>query len=347
MKVEKKKTGILGAGGFTGIELLSVLSKHKNAEVVYATSGEYSKKRIVDVFPFLKTSALETLEFSEHPQTIDDIPELDAIFLAVPDDVSAKWVPLLLKRNIKVIDISGIWRISDDAVSMKYYGVDRNNSETLKKAVYGMTEINRDKIKSAGLIANPGCYPTAAILPLWYMKDFLSDRQGFIFIDAKSGTSGAGGRKEKDGMPFSGVHENFRAYKTGRHQHEPEIFQELNHFLPNTKVNFTPHLLPLFRGIHCSVYINSNISIPPEEMKDRIIERTKNEPFIRYYSSPDEIELKNIQNTNFLDFSFYYDNEKKVLTIISAIDNLLKGAAGQAVQNFNLMLNFPETEGLI
>jgi len=342
----KKKAGILGAGGFTGIELLSILSKHEYIEVVYATSSEYKGRKVTNVMPYLESSSLDNLEFSKHPESAADLPKLDLIFLAAPDEVSIKFTPLFLKENIKVIDISGAFRISDDNIFESYYGLKRNDKETLEKAVYGIPEINREKIKSARLIANPGCYPTATIAPLWFMKDFLKEIKTPIFIDAKSGTSGAGGRKEKDTLPFSGVHENFRAYKVGMHQHEPEISQEVQKFLNNAEINFTPHLLPLFRGIQSAAYFGAEITTSPDEIKEIIKEKIKDEPFIRMYSSPNDIELKNVQNTNFLDFSFHYDEKKKIMTIISSIDNLQKGAAGQAVQNMNLLFNFQEAEAL-
>ncbi|MDH5717125.1 MAG: N-acetyl-gamma-glutamyl-phosphate reductase [Spirochaetia bacterium] len=345
--ISKKKAGIIGAGGFTGKELLFLIAKHKYFEISYATSNEYAGKKISDVFPEIKTKTYDNLKFLNHPEDITKVPELDVIFLAVPDETSVKFTPLLLKRGFKVIDLSGAWRIQDEEIFKKYYGIERNDPETLKKAIFGLTEINREKIKGANLIANPGCYPTAALLPFYVIKDYLNSFDNQIFIDAKSGTSGAGGRKEKDTLAFSTVYENFRAYKTDGHQHEPEINQELMPFLKGAQVTFTPYLLPVFRGILSTSYLKVNSDIDEEKLKQKIKQIIENEPFIRFYESPNEINLKNVQNTNFLDFSFLYNKRKNTFIIFSAIDNLLKGAAGQAVQNLNVIFNFSETEGLL
>jgi len=340
------RVGILGAGGFTGQELLRLFARHRQVDVVYATSSEYAGKSIAEAFPSLLNEKYKRLSFSGRPKSISDTPQMDAVFLATPDDVSLKWAPEFLKAGVKVIDISGAFRLKDPSAFLEFYGLEHTEPRALENAVYGLTEAHREKIKSASLVANPGCYPTAATLPLWVYRDLI-DFTKPIIIDAKSGTSGAGGRKEKDGLGYSTVYENFRSYKSAKHQHAPEIAQEVNTLTgQNAAVRFTPHLLPMYRGILSSTYVFPKAGINNADFV-KAARSVAYEPFLRYRENVDAVELKHVQHTNYCDFAHYFDEKSGVVLIVSAIDNLMKGAAGQAVQNLNLMFGFPENMGVM
>lgn len=342
------KAGIIGAGGFTGQELIRIFSRHPGVNLTWITSDAYQDLFLNEVMPELSHPDYRDLKFSSHPKTEGDIPDIDVIFLAVPDETSIFWLEKLSLTKIRVIDISGAFRLNDPKEYVKFYGFKHSAPHLLGNVVYGLTEINRDKIKQSRIIANPGCYATAAILPILFLKEFLSSADGRIIIDAKSGTSGAGGRKEKDSLPFSKIYENFKAYKIKAHQHIPEIVQQISPVFPNSVLlNMTPHLLPLFRGIQVNTYIYLNSAPDVSKMVAKMREISSKETFIRYYENPEQIELRNVQGKNFLDFGFYYDTSSGLLQIISAIDNLQKGAAGQAVQNLNLMFGFTEHQGLL
>lgn len=348
---KKIKVGIIGAGGFTGLELLRILSLHSHAEIVYATSNEYQNQKVVDLFPQLDCPALANLIFTTHPQSWQDLPNIDFAFTATPDLVSLQLAPMLLSQNIRVIDIAGIFRLKNKQVIQDFYGIDHNQPELLSQAVYGLPEVYRKQIQAATLVANPGCYPTSVLLPLFAIRPFLSFFDNLLIVDSKSGTSGAGGRKEKESFTFSSVNENFRAYKVEQHQHQPEIQSYLNQFSNHSfAVRFTPHLLPLERGILSTIYLrvkteNKN-NFDYKEMTSACQQFAEQEQFIRFYENPNDINIKKTVRTNFLDFSFVYDEINQVVVMVSAIDNLMKGAASQAVQNLNVMIQENEREGL-
>lgn len=338
------RLGILGAGGFTGQELIRILSRHSSARLSYLTSSEYAGKKLADIFPALVSPQSSDLVFTAHPQQLSDVPNLDAIFLATPDEVSLKWAPLFVERGIKVIDIAGAFRLKNPAEFKEYYGLDHNAPDALAAAVYGMPELGREAIRNAKLVANPGCYPTAALLPLFVYRELI-DFSRPVIIDAKSGTSGAGGRKEKDGLGYSTVYENFRSYKTAGHQHAPEIAQQLSQIAGKpVGLRFTPYLLPMYRGILSTAYVIPKSGVTAADFLAAA--GANKELFLRFRASVDLVELKAVQHTNFCDFSHHFDAKNGVVEIISAIDNLLKGAAGQAVQNLNLMFGLDETLGV-
>lgn len=340
------RVGILGAGGFTGQELIRILGRHPHVELVHITSSEYVSKPLAEVFPGLASTATKDLVFSPHPQQTKDAGKIDAIFLATPDDVALRWGPQFVAAGIKVIDISGAFRLLDKAEFKEYYGLDHDQPAALSQAVYGLTEVNREKIRSAQLVANPGCYPTAALLPLYAYRDLIDTSRPLI-IDAKSGSSGAGGRKEKDGLGYSTVYENFRAYKTAKHQHAPEIAQEFSRMTGSpATLRFTPHLLPMYRGILSNTYAYLKPGVNEKACTDAALTLSKNELFVRYRANPDQVELRSVQHSNFCDFAHYIDEKSGMIQIVSAIDNLMKGAAGQAVQNMNLMFSLAETAGV-
>lgn len=325
------RVGILGAGGFTGQELIKIFKNHSQVQLCYVTSTDYIGKSLGDAFGQLASARTQALKFSGHPEKIVDAPALDVIFLATPDEVSLRWAPEFIAHGVKVVDISGAFRL--------------NSTGKQHDAVYGLTEVNREKIRGAKLISNPGCYPTAALLPLYVYRELI-DFDSPVIIDAKSGSSGAGGRKEKDGLGYSTVYENFRGYKTASHQHAPEIEQELRGFAAaGAKIRFTPHLLPLYRGIHSTTYAKLKPGLGASDLSTAQ-KNLQNEAFLRPLESVDTVELRRVQQTNFCDYAHFYDTETGILQIVSAIDNLMKGAAGQAVQNMNLMFGLEESMGL-
>lgn len=340
------RVGILGAGGFTGQELIRIFGHHAHVELAYITSSEYVNKPLREVFPNLVSERTGNISFSAHPVQIQDVPSLDVVFLATPDDVSLRWAGQFADAAVRVVDISGAFRLQDTAVFSEYYGLNHDQPECLKQAVYGLTEINREKIRSAKLVANPGCYPTAALLSLYAYRELI-DYSVPLIIDAKSGTSGAGGRKEKDGLGYSTVYENFRTYKTAKHQHAPEIAQALASWAGSVvPLRFTPHLLPMYRGILSVAYARAKQGTTAESLVRAAEKVSAEELFLRYRPNTDVVELKAVQHTNFCDFSHYFDEKNGIIQIVSAIDNLMKGAAGQAVQNMNLMFALPETAGI-
>ncbi|GIX41130.1 MAG: N-acetyl-gamma-glutamyl-phosphate reductase [Leptospiraceae bacterium] len=338
------EVGIIGAGGLTGKELLKILNKHSNILPVHITSNQFAGKKVKEVFPDLDLNKIGDLKFSHHE---DKIPDKIPLFLATPNKESMELVYQFYKKEKRiVIDLSGSYRIDDLNIFQKVYGFKHQYPDIISEKVYGLTEIYREQIRKASLVANPGCYPTSILIPLYYFKDNLKYADNII-IDSKSGVSGAGGRVEDAGFSFQNIYENFRAYKILKHQHEPEIFQYLNNYSGfKNNLIFTPHLLPVFRGILSTIVIiwQKENQINDEEIYQKINQHIQNEPFVRLFKNPEEIELKNVQNTNYCDFSFR--TRENTTIIISAIDNLMKGAAGQAIQNLNLILNYKEEEGL-
>jgi N-acetyl-gamma-glutamyl-phosphate reductase len=282
------------------------------------------------------------------------------VFTALPHTISMEVVPELLKKGVKVVDLSADYRIKDSAVYKEWYKKEHNqiSKGLLSEAVYGLPEIYMDKIKDASLVANPGCYPTSIVLgiaPL--LKYHLVEPEGII-IDSKSGTSGAG-RKLSLGLHFSECNENFKAYKIIKHNHIPEIEQELSSIYfdgdnnkqkqqeTEIKVSFTPHLLPINRGILSTSYLSLRCSKKEEEVLEIYQKYYHKAPFVRIFKPPNLPEIKFSVGTNYCDIGFTIDERMGKIKIISVIDNLLKGAAGQAVQNMNIMSGFPETCGLV
>lgn len=351
MNKQKFRVGVVGAGGFTGLELLRILSSHSHVEIVYATSNEYQNQKVLELFPQLANPSLKDLLFTKHPQSPHDVPDIDFAFTATPDLASLQLAAMLIAKNIRVIDIAGIFRLKDKDIIQHFYGIAHDQPELLSQAVYGLPEVYREQIQSAALVANPGCYPTSVLLPLFAIREFLTFFDSSIIVDSKSGTSGAGGRKEKESLTFSSVNENFRAYKVEKHQHQPEIQSYLNQFSNHPfSVRFTPHLLPIERGILSTIYLRvkkeNKDNFDCKKMVSACQQFAEQEQFIRFYESPNDIDIKKIVRTNFLDFSFVYDETNHIVVMISTIDNLMKGAASQAIQNFNIMIQKNEQEAL-
>ena len=354
--MKKLKVSIIGATGYTGKELVKILMNHPKMELVYLTSSTYAGKNIHKVFPeFLNKLDKKLINFDLELISQNS----DLVFTALPHTVSMNVVPELLKKGVKVIDLSADYRIKDPVVYKEWYKKEHNqiSKGLLSKAVYGLPEIYLDKIKDAPLVANPGCYPTSIILGIAPLLKFkLVDSQGII-IDSKSGATGAG-RKLSLGLHFSECNENFKAYKVVKHNHIPEVEQELSSIYfggdnykqtqqeTEIKISFTPHLLPINRGILSTCYLNLNGSKEEKEILKVYQKFYQEAPFVRIFEPPNQPEIKFVTGTNYCDIGFTIDERVGKIKIISVIDNLLKGAAGQAVQNMNIMSGFPETEGI-
>ncbi len=341
--MKKVKVAVIGATGYTGEELVRILASHPGVDIVYASGKEDRSVKLQDIFPYLKNRIdLECKTFSAE----EAISRCDLAFLSLPHTVSMQVATFFLKAGKKVVDMSADYRLKDTAVYEKFYKTPHQDPENLAKAVYGLPEIHRDKIRSAQLVANPGCYPTGAVLGLWP-----GAKAGFfdldsIQIDAKSGVTGAG-RKADKSLNFSEVNESFKAYKLFEHQHVPEIDQELSSATGKpVKVIFVPHLLPINRGILSTIYVKLKKAANTETLLECYRARYAGEPFVKIYAGGALPELKHVIHTNFCDIGLRVHEEKKLAVIVTAIDNLDKGAASQAVQNMNLMYGFSETEGL-
>jgi N-acetyl-gamma-glutamyl-phosphate reductase len=336
------RAGVLGVSGYTGRETFALLLKHPGVRLTYAAAHN-TQGPMAGIFPeFLNRTTLVC-------QKIDlkkTAEKCDVVFLGLPHTESMKVVPKLLKARLKVIDLSADYRLRKPAVYKTWYGQKHTDTRNLSKAVYGLPELFRQKIKGAGFIANPGCYPTAAILGLAPLMATMKD-VGTIIVDAKSGVSGAGRRAAVDRL-FPEVNENFKAYKVLGHQHSPEIEQCLSLLAGRTTgIHFVAHLLPLTRGILNTMYVQLNEGITLNQVHALYKKFYKIEPFVRICPLGQQPETKNVANTNFCDIGLAVSADKKMVVVTSVIDNLVKGAAGQAVQNMNIMYGFNETEGLL
>ena len=317
------KVGIIGAGGYAGVNLLSLLLRHKQVEVAWLMSEEAHKgKKIAELYPHLLG------ECDLACQTLDDLDKVlgkvDLIFLALPHGIALNYVPKILAAGKKVIDLSADYRFSDDAV-------------------FGLPELYKDKIKSARLIANPGCYPTASILGLApLVKNKLIDTNTIV-VDAKSGISGAG-RGVSLKVHFCERDEGITAYAVTTHRHMGEIEYQLSRVLgSDLTVTFVPHLAPMNRGILATCY--AKLRITNSELRKTYKDFYKGQPFVRIYESGEPC-TKNVAGTNFCDIGVAVNERTNTVIVMSCIDNLIKGAAGEAVQNMNLMLGYPEDEAL-
>lgn len=337
------KVSIMGAGGLAGRELIGLLKNHHGFEIVHITSDKVAGKKLSEVFPNLKIP--KDLVFKKHD---DEIPKDSLVVLGVPNEASLELVPKLFEKGHKIIDLSGAYRLHDKEIFEKYYKLKHDSFSLMEKFVFGIPEMFREKLKHSNLVSNPGCFSTSAILPIYFLGSLREKILGKIIIDAKTGVSGAGGRTEDIGFSFTNTYENFRGYKILSHQHTPEI-QEYSEFGLKEKLKkiiFTPHLLPIYRGILSTIVIQFDDTISEKNIQDEF-KKFEHEKFIKFISEPEKVELKNVQNSNYLEIGYRFDVDEKVLVIVSALDNLVKGASGQALQNMNLMCGFEEIEGLI
>ena len=334
-----KKIGIVGATGYTGVELLRLLATHSGVEITYVTSRSNAGTRVDAMFPNLR--GFIDLNFSD-PNT-DALAECDLVFFATPNGVAMNHVPALLKAGTKVIDLAADFRIKDVELWSKWYGMTHACPELLADAVYGLPEINREQVKSADLVANPGCYPTAVtlgLLPL--IESGLIDLDNII-ADTKSGVSGAG-KGANVATLYSEMGESFKAYNVMGHRHQPEIAQTFS-LVSGKKVDltFVPHLLPIIRGIHATLYAKINKETDLQKLYET---RYKDEPFVDVMPAGSHPETRSVKTSNMCRIAMHKPSEGSQLVILSVIDNLVKGAAGQAIQNMNLMLGLDETTAL-
>lgn len=337
------RVGIIGITGYTGEELIRILSKHTGVKLTVLAGRAGSQLRdLKDIYP-----KYADLNLKCEPLNVDKIKnETDVVFLALPHAVAFAVVPLLLKAGKKVIDLSADFRLKDADTYEKWYKVNHTGKEFIKDAVYGLVELNLDKIKEAKLIANPGCYPTTILLgSAPAIKNDLV-KSDDIIVDSKSGVSGSG--RKNVVKYYETEHPTLRAYNiAGKHRHIPEIEQELS-ILFNKKVTitFTPQIIPLERGMLSTIYFNLNNVMTTSQIIDVYKNFYKGKNFVRVLDEGILPSIRNVANTNFCEIGLSVDTRTNKLIVVSAIDNLVKGASGQAVQNMNLMFGLDETEGL-
>ena len=343
---KKAKIGILGASGYTGAELLRLLIRHPHADIALLTADRRAGKPMVEVFPQFAPYTLPMLTAIEGA----DWPGLglDLAFCALPHGTTQKVIADLLRGapTTKVIDLSADFRLADPAAYARWYGHEHFAPELQKEAVYGLTEVYRSKIETARLVANPGCYTTCAelaLIPLLRAKAIDPDE---IVIDAKSGMTGAG-RAAKEEMLFSEVSEGFHAYGVGHHRHMAELDQEFSRAAGrDVIVSFTPHLVPMNRGILSTIYVRRLDKASPEDLHALLTKAYAGEPFVHMLPFRTMPQTRHVRGSNMTFIGVAPDRIAGRAIICSALDNLVKGASGQAVQNMNLMLAFPETMGL-
>jgi len=341
MIMQEFNVAILGASGYTGGELIRILVNHPNVKISYITAEKHAGKKVSEVFPHLKGILDLKLEKLDPKKVPDDI---DIVFAALPHGASAEVIHEIYKRKIKIIDLGADFRLNEGNYR-QWYG-DHPCSDILKDAVYGISELKREQIAESNLIANPGCYPTASILPLApLLKENIVDENSII-IDSKSGVSGAGRSPSLD-LHFCEVSEGFKAYKVAEHRHSPEIEQHLSEYSKkDVNIIFTPHLIPIDRGIFSTIYVKTDKEYTTSELLQKLKDFYKKSHFIRIYDEGQFPNISYIRGSNFCDIGIKSIPEKKSAVIVSVIDNLVKGAAGQAVQNMNIMMDLPETTGL-
>lgn len=337
----KIKVGIVGATGYTGVELLRLLTTHPNVEVTAVTSRSEAGIAIADYFPSLR--GIYDLVF----QTPDEagLEQCDVVFFATPNGVAMKEAPELLAKNVRIIDLSADFRIQDIPTWEQWYGMTHACPDIVPQAVYGLCEMNREAITQAQIVANPGCYPTCVSLPLLPLL-----RQGHLktnmplIADCKSGVSGAG-RKGNVSSLLCEAGDNFKAYGIGGHRHLPEIKQTINSLQADVAEGFVfvPHLTPMIRGMHATVYLHLNDNINPYEI---LSDFYQDSPFVDVMKPGSTPETRSVRGANICRLSVQQAPQSRLWVVLSVIDNLVKGAAGQAVQNMNIMFGFDERLGL-
>ncbi len=339
MNIKKIKVGIVGGTGYTGVELLRLLCIHPQVEISTITSRAEVGLPVAQMYPSLR--GYVDLKFSD--PTAANLEDCDVVFFATPNGIAMQQARTLLKNGVRVIDLAADFRIKDLAVWEKWYGMSHACPDLVDHAVYGLPEINREAVKTAKLVANPGCYPTAVqlgFLPL--LENALVDTS-YLIADAKSGVSGAG-RKGQVHSLFAESGDNFKAYGASGHRHLPEISQGLT-LMAGHKVGFTfvPHLTPLIRGIHATLYAKLTTDADLQSIYE---ERYQDEPYVDVLPAGSHPETRSVRGSNICRISIHQPQDSDVVVVLSVIDNLVKGAAGQAVQNMNIMFGFNEQEGL-
>ncbi|WP_320174605.1 N-acetyl-gamma-glutamyl-phosphate reductase [Maridesulfovibrio sp.] len=337
--------GLVGVTGYTGMELTRILSNHDGMKLVRVTSRAEAGKKLADIYPFLNGMELGSLEITA-PDVEDLAESCDLVFLAVPHKTAMNIGGQLYDKGIKVVDLSADFRIRDRETYEEWYKVDHTREDLLSEAVYGLPEFYRDQVKDAKLVANPGCYPTSVIVGLTpALREGLVETSDIV-IDSKSGTSGAG-RKAAVGTLFCEVADSFRAYGLTTHRHTPEIEQELAVASgEDMTVSFNTHLLPIDRGILSTIYTKLKPGVTAADVRAAYEKAYGNEKMIRFLAEGQLPETRWVRGTMFCDVAVVPDERTGRLIILAAIDNLCRGASGQAVANANLMLGFEEIRGL-
>ena len=337
------RVGIVGSTGYGGCELVRFLLTHKEVEIKWVSSRTYTDQE----YSFIYASYFKLLDQKCVDENIEDyLDDVDVVFFATPQGVCAKMVNENVLSKVKVIDLSADYRIKNIDTYEKWYGIEHASPEFINEAVYGLCEINREQIKKARLIANPGCYPTCSILTIYPLaKAGLIDMDTLI-IDAKSGVSGAG-RGAKVANLYCEVNESIKAYGVSSHRHTPEIEEQLG-YACNQEVllNFTPHLVPMNRGILVTAYAKLKAGVSKEDVA-KAYQCYDDEYFIRVLNSGVLPEVRNVKASNFVDINYKIDSRTNRIIMMGAMDNLVKGAAGQAIQNMNIMFGLDEKAGLL
>jgi len=342
------KAGIIGGSGFTGLELLKVLSRHKYVKISFVTSRTYKNLAVSEVFSSYQDNEDTRLIFIEKPED-KELKEIDVIFLCLPPHKSMEYLKKVHKNyNFKIIDVGSDFRLKNPDDYKYWYGTDHIMKDKLSEFTYGLPEVNKDEIKKSKYIANPGCYPTSILLGIIPVIKSNIDIEN-ICIDSKSGISGAG-RKLAEKYLFTNIENNFYAYSTTGHRHTGEIEQEIEKISgKKIKLSFTPHLIPLNRGIFTSIYCKIKTSEEESTIEEKLFSLFdkfyKNLPFVKFMGA-ETPQLKDVIGTNMCLIGYDFDGRSNTIKIFSVIDNLLKGAAGQAVQNMNIMMGLDEKEGL-
>lgn len=337
------RAGIIGSTGYAGQELVRILLGHKDVEIKWYGSRSYIDQAYASVFQNMFQLVPDICKGEDLEQLCE---EVDVVFTATPQGLCSSLVSENVLSKVKIIDLSADFRIKDVDTYEKWYGIKHQSPQFIEEAVYGLCEVNRDKIKNARLIANPGCYPTCSFLSIYPLaKAGLIDMKSVI-VDAKSGTSGAG-RGAKVANLYCEVNESIKAYGVATHRHTPEIEDQLGYACgQEVLINFTPHLIPMNRGILITAYASLKKEVSYEEIKAAYDKYYENETFVRVLDKDVCPQTKCVEGSNYVDVNFKIDPRTKRVIMMGAMDNLVKGAAGQAVQNMNLMFGFDEAEGL-
>ncbi|MBU9737974.1 N-acetyl-gamma-glutamyl-phosphate reductase [Diplocloster agilis] len=338
------RVGIIGATGYAGQEIVRLLMGHKEAKIQWYGSRSYIDKRYYEVFQNMFQIVDDTCLDDNMEELANQV---DVIFTATPQGLCASLINEGILSKVKVVDLSADFRIKDVKTYELWYGIQHKTPQFIPEAVYGLCEINREEIKKARLVANPGCYPTCSTLSIYpLLKEGLIDPDTII-IDAKSGTSGAGRGAKLDNL-YCEVNENIKAYGVATHRHTPEIEEQLGYAAgKEIRINFTPHLVPMNRGILVTAYASLKKQVSYEEVKGAYDTYYANETFVRVLDRDVCPQTKWVEGSNYVDVNFKIDPRTNRIIMMGAMDNLVKGAAGQAVQNMNLMFGLPENEGLM
>lgn len=339
---KKVKVAILGASGYTGAELIRLISYHPNIELVSLAAETSAGKKMSEIYPHLDHLNLPRLV------KMDEVKwnEIEAVFCCLPHGTSQEII-FHLPKHVRVIDLSADFRIYDAETYEKWYGKPHIAMQMQKEVVYGLSEIYREQVKRARIVANPGCYPTSILLPLVPLISSGKISLDGIIADSKSGISGAG-RSAKQENLFTEVNDNIKPYGIAGHRHVAEIEQTLSLAASTTKVmiTFTPQVIPVNRGILSNIYLKTVPGVTAEELKDILVSQYEKEPFVKVISGSRVPTIRDVYGTNNCHFNVYADRIPGRVIIVSVIDNLVKGASGQAIQNFNIMYEFPEHLGV-